>query len=389
MHTRLGSFIRANVEPIVDDWSSFARSRAPAGGNLTALALRDHIEPLLAFIANDLESPQTSSEQLRKSHGGGPREGGDALSAAEIHAVLRLNDGFDINQMVSEYRALRASVVNLWRASSDDFDVDDFDELNRFHESIDQVATESIAYYSEMVARSRTLFLGILGHDLRDPIRAAKTLAELMVTTCDLTSEQSGVADQIILCTHRAKLILEDLLDLTRLQLGSEIPISRAPMEMGALGDQLVREMRALHPERRIVLYVSGDTAGQWDCSRMGQVVANLIGNAIAHGSGRAPVNVTIEGDPRDVILSVQNEGPPIPAGKMDSIFDLLVKGRDNNGGEASTHLGLGLYVARNIVVAHGGAIDVTSTSQGGTTFTVKLPRGFPRTDNLPWLSTG
>ena len=168
-HTWLGDFIRENVQQIVQEWIGFAETHIPAGEDMTALALRDHVEEILSFIAGDLESPQTRSEQVQKSQGDAPKEGGAHRSVAEVHADLRLNDGFDLDQMVSEYRALRACVVKLWNARNQDVSRRDFDDLVRFNEAIDQAIAESINHYTKTLDRSRHLFLGILGHDLRNP----------------------------------------------------------------------------------------------------------------------------------------------------------------------------------------------------------------------------
>ena len=169
---RLANFIRANIDSIVEDWVRFTQTRTPAGENMTHLALQDHIVELLAFIADDLESAQTKDEQIQKSRGLGHAEGAFTQSAAEIHAALRLSDGFNIDQMVSEYRALRASVVKQWTASSQVLPATDLEDLTRFNEAIDQAMTESVAEYTKMVNQSRDLFLGVLGHDLRNPIGA-------------------------------------------------------------------------------------------------------------------------------------------------------------------------------------------------------------------------
>ena len=178
---RLAEFIRDNLEPIVSEWLSFAGTRTPASDNMNEAALRDHIVEILAFISRDLESPQTQTEQQKKSHSEGLKEGGTARSAAEIHAALRLSDGFDIDQLVSEYRALRASVVRLWRVQQGVLDQRDVDELTRFNEAIDQATAESVAHYTRKLAYTRNLFLGILGHDLRNPIGAASMSAEMML----------------------------------------------------------------------------------------------------------------------------------------------------------------------------------------------------------------
>ena len=172
-HERLADFIRNNHSAIVREWIEFARTRSPASHEMSKLRLQDHVVDILDFIAADLKSPQTRAEQVDKSHGIIPEEGPFQQSAAEIHAALRLADGFDIDQMVSEYRALRASVVKLWVAQHKSLANTDIEDLTRFNEAIDQAVTESVAHYTKTINQSRNLFLGILGHDLRNPIGAA------------------------------------------------------------------------------------------------------------------------------------------------------------------------------------------------------------------------
>lgn len=260
-HTQLGGFIRGNMEQIIQEWTSFARTLAP--NDMTLLALRDHAEAILVFLADDLESSQTKREQIVKSRGEGPKEGGRSRSAAEIHADLRLQDGFDIDQMVSEYRALRASVVKLWTAKNPELTNTDFQDLNRFNEGIDQAMTESIRHYTKQIAYSRNMFLGILGHDLRNPIGAASMSAQLMVKLGAVDAKHTMLAAQIINSTARASLILTDLLDLTRAGFGSELPILKADMDMGVLSKELVDELQAFYAGREIIRETTGDMRGK------------------------------------------------------------------------------------------------------------------------------
>ena len=375
-HVRLGDFIRQNVPQIVQEWMSFAQTRTPASDGMSASVLRDHVEELLTFIADDLEAPQTGREQVRKSQGEGPKEGGVEDSAAELHAAQRLDGGFNIDQMVSEYRALRASVVKLWRARDRPFDRSDFDDLTRFNEAIDQAITESLSNYTKTLDHSRNLFLGILTHDLRNPIGAALMTSELMVKRGTLDARQNTSVLQIKDSMVRAIGILDDLLDITRVQFGSALNIARVRLDASVLGKQLVNEMRAFYPGRIVTLETSGNTDVNWDESRIGQVLSNLIGNAIAHGSHDTPVKVVVEGKPREVILSVQNAGAPISHEKMRTMFDSLIRGEEDGQKQpGSTHLGLGLYIAKMIVGSHGGTLSATSSEQAGTVFTAKLPR--------------
>jgi signal transduction histidine kinase len=372
---RLAEFIRQEMDAVIAEWVVFAGTHIPAGAHMSQLALRDHIVEILNFIADDLESPQTDQEQLKKSKGDGPAENQIHLSAAEIHASLRLNDGFKIDQMVSEYRALRASVVKQWVARRQPIADTDINDLIRFDEAIDQAIAESVAEYTTLIDRSRNLFLGILGHDLRNPIGAASMAGEMLKRLTAPDTKQMALVSQIVDTTQRAIQILNDLLDITRSAFGTDIPIDRAPMDMGHLGAQLVEEMRSLAKGRTIESNVVGETEGSWDRGRMGQVFSNLIGNAIQYSVPDSTVFVTVGGTPKGVIISVHNEGSPIAVDRLVTIFEALTRGQPpQTDAQGSSHLGLGLYITKKIVMAHSGEVDVAS-DKSGTTFSVRLPR--------------
>ncbi len=375
---RLAEFIRANHESIITEWIRFAKTVTPASDDMTLLALRDHSKEILTFIADDLESPQTASEQVIKSHGDGPKEGGARDSAAETHAVLRLVDGFDIEQMVSEYRALRASIIKLWGAQNETINTSDIKDLIRFNEAMDQAIAESISRYTRKIDHSRHMFLGILGHDLRNPIGAASMAAQLMVAKGTLDPKMIILAAQVIESTARASLIITDLLDLARVGFGSKLSVVKEPMDMSVVAQQLVDEMGVFNNKREIVLAHTGETQGEWDRSRIGQVFSNLIGNALQYSLKDTPISVVIKGEADEIIVSVHNEGPPIPADKVTKIFDAMTRGTEEGEEKiGSTNLGLGLYITKKIVVSHGGEIAVTSSEKGGTVFTVKFPRNY------------
>jgi signal transduction histidine kinase len=375
-HLRLADFIRLNVEPIVVEWISFARTRSPASDSMSKLALRDHIEEILTFVADDLEMHQTKQEQVAKSRGLGPDDSPFMQSAAEVHAALRLTDGFDIDQMVSEYRALRASVVKQWIAHNQVLAKIDLEDLTRFNEAIDQAMTESVAHYTKSINHSRNLFLGVLGHDLRNPIGAATMAARFMVKRGGADPKLMLLASQIVTTTERATQILNDLLDATRLAFGTDLPVARAAMDMSELGSQLVDEMRTVSNGRAIELSIAGETEGKWDKTRIGQVLSNLIGNALQYSPENSTVHVRIAGEEEDLLISVRNDGSPISADKINGIFDPLTRGQnDNTWPRSAANLGLGLYITKKIVLAHLGDISVLSTAETGTTFIVRLPR--------------
>lgn len=373
---RLSHFIRSHQAPIVSEWINFAQTMTPASDAMTRLELRDHINEILIFIADDLESTQTAAEQIIKSHGDGPPKGGLMDSAAETHAALRLSDGFDIDQMVSEYRALRASVIKLWMAESLKLERADLIDLTRFNEALDQAIAESIRRYTQKIDHSRNMFLGILGHDLRNPIGAASMSAQFMIAKGGLDPKSRILAAQIIESTSRANLIIADLLDLTRAGLGTGLAVMRAPMDMAEVGSQIVQEMKVLNNNREITLAITGNTQGEWDPSRIGQVFSNLIGNAVQYSFNDTPISIAITGLEGKVQISVHNEGAAIPKDKIGRIFEAMTRATGEGEEQmSSTNLGMGLYITSKIVASHEGTINVTSTKDKGTEFTISLPR--------------
>ncbi|MDI3560629.1 sensor histidine kinase [Bradyrhizobium sp. Arg816] len=374
-HLRLADFIRQNQPAIIKEWTEFARTRTPASDGMSKLALQDHIVDILKFVANDLESEQTPSEQMDKSRGLADSDGPFRQSAAEIHAALRLADGFDIDQMVSEYRALRASVVKQWAAHQQKLAGTDLEDLTRFNEAIDQAVAESVAHYTKTINNSRNLFLGILGHDLRSPIGAASMAAQWMKRAGPTDPRHPKMVSDLVSTTDRASRILDDLFDLTRASFGTDIPVKKARTDMLSLCQSIVNELRSIHEKQTIDVTHEGDSTGLWDAARMGQVLSNLIGNAIQYSDASGPVTVSISGtDPSTLAVSVHNDGPPIPPRAQKTIFQSWMRGQVQDTGEHS-HLGLGLYIAKLIVEAHGGEINVASDEATGTTFTIRLPR--------------
>jgi signal transduction histidine kinase len=372
---RFATFIRENERPIVEHWEIFARTLTPASDDMSPHTLRNHIKDMLAFIADDIESSQTDSEQVKKSEGKKPKN--TEHSAAEIHASLRQAGGFNMDQMVSEFRTLRASVIRLWEAQLTEATKADISDLTRFNESLDQTITEAISYYTKTIDHSRDLFLAILSHDLRNPIGAMKMSAQLTLNIGPLNERQTMLVSQVIASADGAAEIINHLLDLTRARLGSGLQVIKKDMDMAFVSRQLVDEMRVMHPSRTFQLEISGETEGKWDKARIGQVFSNLLGNAVQYGFKDLPIGVTIKGDPEAILVSVHNDGVPIAPNAIGSIFDSLTRGereKSSNEGE-SMNLGLGLYITKQIVLAHGGRVGVTSSEKNGTSFTVTFPR--------------
>jgi signal transduction histidine kinase len=370
---RLADYINQHQGAILDAWDTFALTNEPAALAMDARALRNHAAQMLSAIARDLQTAQTSEQALAKSQARGPAA--DPDSAASIHGAARLASGFTIDQLLAEYRALRASVLLLWAGHGRD-GATDIDDITRFNEAIDQAVAESVARYSAMINHAQHMFLAILGHDLRNPLNTTVVASSYLMRIPQLDPAHLQVAARIHRSGLRMGRLIDDLIDYTRSHLGSELPMSLSKANMGLICRGTIEELRLAHPERAIHFEAGKDLDGIWDEGRMAQVCSNLLGNALQHGSTSEPVRMSVTSGGSDIIIRVHNQGKAIAPLAMAAMFDPMVRFADpkmNLEGH-ETSLGLGLYIARAIVQAHGGEIATTS-DDNGTTFSVRLPR--------------
>ena len=374
---RLADFIVKNREPILAEWEAFARTCAPASTSMDISALRDHASEMLTVIAADLKTPQDKHEQAEKSKGNAPDVDANKKTAAEKHGADRAESGFTTDQMVSEYRALRASVIRLWTKAQGELTSAELEDLTRFNEAIDQSLAESITRYTQDLDHSKEMFLAILGHDLRTPLGAVMMSAEFMLETKELKEPHLTLASRIASSSKRMNKMIGALLDFTRSRLGGGIPIVRAEMDMGKVVHDVVNEISAAHPDRTIKVDARGALQGEWDCPRISQVLTNLIGNALEYGSAGTIATVEARADDKEISVVIHNKGDVIPPDQLHGIFNPMKRSEAGNAaaGGASGNLGLGLYIADRIVHAHKGRIEVESSEERGTTFTVHLPR--------------
>ena len=373
--TTLSQFILANMEAILAEWETFAKTMEPAASTMSALALRDHAKPILLAIARDLESSQTALAQEEKSKG-------LALSvstretAAATHGALRHVSGFDLNQLGAEYRALRASVVRLWtRSNAVATDRTVLDDLIRFNEAVDQAVAESTSRYAAALALSRDTFMAILAHDLRSPLGAISALGDVMERTAE-TDGQRKRASQIRRSAKVMTDMVRDLLEYTRTNLGKGLPVAPQPCSINTTCREALEEVRAAHPAREFTYDGPADLAGHADTGRLRQALSNLLNNAVQHGDADHPITLAAHEAGAGVEISVKNFGSPIPADSLQVIFDPLVQlsAPSATRDTTSTNLGLGLFIAREIAQGHHGRLRVESSRELGTVFTMFLP---------------
>src|SRR5438045_4015836 len=186
-------------------------------------------------------------------------------------------------------------------------------EPPRFHQAVDEALTDSLNGSSAQLEQYRDQFLAILGHDLRNPLGAISMTASSLLRAEELNAKHAAMADRIVNASGRMVRLVSDLLDFTRSRLGSGIPLVKGPANLGTLCRQVLDELEATHPGRRLTLECTdGDLTGYWDGDRVAQIISNLVANALQHGDPTKPVAVRAASTGTTAILTVYNRGKAI-----------------------------------------------------------------------------
>ena len=369
---KLAKFIQDNLEIILQEWEAFARTLLPAAASMSTSALRDHARQILLAVAADMQTDQTMGEQKAKSLGHGADVPDAPDTAATMHGGLRHDVGFDLVQLVAEYRALRASVLRLWVRQARAGDPGSFDEMVRFNEAIDQAIAESVSSYSAELGKARDTFTAILGHDLRSPLGAILMSAH-NAASYDLPEPAMRAVGTIQRSAKAMQFMIRDLLDFAGARLGREMPMRPEESSLVETCHAALSELMAAHPRRTFDFEHVGDLRGHFDPIRIGQALSNLLNNAINHGDSGQAVNMRARAEPRELVVDVINQGKTIPPDALQAIMDPISRAHVP-GNEGSSGLGLGLYIAQQVAKAHGGSVTATSQDKE-TRFSLRLPR--------------
>jgi signal transduction histidine kinase len=218
------------------------------------------------------------------------------------------------------------------------------------------------------VAEFRELFIGIVGHDLRNPLGAIDIFATTLLRRGKLDAPDAELAARIVRSSQRIFRMITELLDLTHARLGDGLPIDARLTDLRELCRNVVDGFDA-----PIELEVEGDVTGTWDPDRLAQLFSNLVRNAIEHAAPGTGVIIRAHADAADVVVEISNRGDPIPAHVLPLIFEPFIRAKRRER-SATGNLGLGLYIAKQIVLSHGGTLDARS-ADGTTSFVTRLPR--------------
>ncbi|HET9551920.1 MAG TPA: GAF domain-containing protein, partial [Anaeromyxobacteraceae bacterium] len=262
------------------------------------------------------------------------------------------------------------------------FGADDLAYFGALASQCAQALARARSYEAERRARQEAVQVGrlqeqlmaVVGHDLRTPLAAIGAGAAVMFRRGGLPPEQATSLARIASSAARMGAMIRDLLDFTRARQGLGVVLHREPVRLAEVARRAVLELQEVHPSARLELAAVGDDRLDGDPGRLAQVVANLAGNALQHGAGSS-VRLEVAGRADAIVLSVHNDGPPIPPEVLPQIFEPFRRGPGGAPAESGS-IGLGLFIVREIVTAHGGAVEVRSEAGAGTTFTARFPRG-------------
>jgi signal transduction histidine kinase/ActR/RegA family two-component response regulator len=399
---RLAKFILTNIEPILIEWEDFARSIWPTTLNDPAndpATLRDHAEIILRATAAEMMSDQTALEQSDKSkgHGHDRAAGGHIDRASGQHGSARVGSGFELWAVIAEYRALRASVIRLWRDSCPEPDRRDLDDLTRFNESMDQSLTEGVRIYTQQVQRDREallgneraarreaesanqakdMFLATLSHEMRTPLNAIVGWVTILRMGDYSEANFAEGLDVIERNTKAQVQLMEDVLDVSRIIAG-KVHLDIRNCDLIKAISAGIDAVRPAADARDIALDVELDpTAGRASCdaTRIQQIVWNLLSNAIKFTAKGGTVHVTLDREQSSSRITVSDNGQGISRELLPFVFDRF-RQADSSTRRQFGGLGLGLSIVRHLAEMHGGSVEAHSAGEGkGATFTVRLP---------------
>lgn len=379
---RLADFILQQCDPILQEWDKFARTVEPAASSMTTKALRNHAAEMLKCVAYDLSMTQSRQEEIDKSYGNEPRT--SQTEAGEVHGLARLESHFTIEQLASEYRALRSSVLRLWNEANTTPSATDIGDIIRFNEAIDQLLCASILSFAratrealEAEKKRKDQFLAMLAHELRNPlspISAAATLLKMAKSNDAVVTNASNIIARQV--AHMATLV-EDLLDVSRVTRGT-IELKLEPLDLRQVVLDAIEQVTPLMEARHHILTAAElpqPIHSLGDRKRLVQVVTNLLANAAKYTPEHGRIELKLDLYEGQVAITIEDNGIGMAADFVPHVFDIFAQA-ERTPDRTTGGLGLGLALVKSLTELHGGKVTCSSAGQGkGSKFTVWLPK--------------
>jgi signal transduction histidine kinase/ActR/RegA family two-component response regulator len=378
----LPNFILEQTDTILQEWDRFARTVEPVASDMTAKEIRNHAAEMLKCIANDLLTTQSRQEEIDKSYGHEPRT--LQIEAGELHGLARLDSRFTIEQLASEYRALRSSVLRLWKEAITTLTSTDIEDMARFNEAIDQLLAASIFSFAKATREAleaektrRDQFLAMLAHELRNPlspISAAATLLKMAKSNDPVVTNAGNIIARQV--KHMATLV-DDLLDVSRVTRGI-VELKLEPLDLRQVIHDAVEQVAPLMSARQHALIVAElhePIAMLGDKERLVQIITNLLTNAAKYTPEGGHVEVKLDQYEGQIAIVIQDNGVGMTPDLIPHVFDIFAQA-ERTSDRTTGGLGIGLALVKSLVELHGGKVTCASEGRGkGSTFTIWLPK--------------
>ncbi|MEO5845536.1 MAG: HAMP domain-containing sensor histidine kinase [Caldimonas sp.] len=357
----LPHFIHESLDDILAEWESDC-GEVPSGAG--PVVRRAHFGKVLQAVAEEMQRIKAATRPVAPDMPAALARGPDRDPARQSPA----------SRLVDEYASLRASVVRQWRRRHPSPSAADLDDLADFNEAMDRSLAELAATFSPAESQPNALFLGVLNHELRTSVASILMSAQVLTHRSTPGTPEAKAAQRILRSCQQVRQSLDALSDFTNVRLADHLEIDRVRDDMGVLCRQALDAHARIDPERRVRLTADGDLGGDWDTTRVREAVGGLLGHAARFASRGTVVTIAVDGHAAGAVkVTVHGDGTPIDAETLRAIFDPVARVESENPTYAG--LGLGLFIVRKIVDAHGGHVSVDASASGGTTFTMVLPR--------------
>jgi signal transduction histidine kinase len=367
----LGERMRQLRESVIAEWESRVRAAVEGAGALVQPLLVNTFPVLYDNLTQAVspDYPRTSAEVSTQT-------------AALEHGGERARlTGYETKSVIAEYQILRLTIIDVLKQHN--VPVSD-DEMHIISSSIDAAIREAVTAYAFSQAALREQFIAALAHDLRNPLSIASTAAQLICRTEDPQAVQR-YARKILENIGRVDRMIQQLLDTVIFEHGERLPLHPSNFDMFELVTQVCNQFASVHGPR---FQAKGAPAcGWWGRDLIQRALENLISNAMKYGKSDSVVRVTCDAELGRLQLSVHNEGDEIPPDQIEGIFQVFVRAKAAKNGDAEGW-GIGLPFVRSVVESHGGSVDVDSSRERGTTFSMNIPVDSRPFQNAPTLET-
>ena len=354
--------LKQNVERIMQRWEARSRAEVSASLHQDSLVLQDSLPMYLNQLVDELSTrtektpAQTTADEIESTRIG-RNHGRERAGYAD----------YSMSQLILEYHILRQVIFQVLEEEAP-LNVDERDIIIG---SIEQAVNDAATQFSETLQDIQELLMVTITHDLRGPINVVKMGTQLIRRRLQKGDTHLDVATRMMGAIDRLDSMIQNLLDASRLRAGQSLKLKFEECDLERLGKEVVEDLSFAYGERFVIVSDS-DVRAYCSPKEMRRVIENLATNAVKYGAPSTPITLTLQQTETQISLAIHNEGAAIALDAQSILFQQF---RRTACAEDQTGWGLGLFLAKSIVEAHQGTLEVESAEGQGTSFVIKLPK--------------